>query len=86
MPGISSTARATRAASATAGHAVGIEIHENPRYSPTCSDIIQSGMVMTIEPGIYLPGKFGVRIEDTTFVRPDGCEIVGKSPKELIVL
>ena len=68
------------------GHAVGIEIHENPRYSPTCSDIIQSGMVMTIEPGIYLPGKFGVRIEDTTFVRPDGCEIVGKSPKELIVL
>ena len=68
------------------GHAVGIEIHENPRYSPTCSDVIQSGMVMTIEPGIYLPGKFGVRIEDTTFVRPDGCEIVGKSPKELIVL
>ena len=68
------------------GHAVGIEIHENPRYSPTCSDIIQSGMVMTIEPGIYLPGKFGVRMEDTTFVRPDGCEIVGKSPKELIVL
>ena len=43
-------------------------------------------MTMTIEPGIYLPGKFGVRIEDTTFVRPDGCEIVGKSPKELIVL
>ena len=68
------------------GHSLGIEIHENPRYSPTCSDIIQSGMVMTIEPGIYLPGKFGVRIEDTTFVRPDGCEIVGKSPKELIVL
>ena len=38
-------------------------------------------MVMTIEPGIYLPGKFGVRIEDTTFVRPDGCEIVEKKPE-----
>lgn len=68
------------------GHAVGIEIHENPRYSSKCGDVIQTGMVMTIEPGIYLPGQFGVRIEDTTFVRDDGCEIVGKSPKELIVL
>lgn len=68
------------------GHAVGIEIHENPRYSPACTDVVQAGMVMTIEPGVYLPGKFGVRIEDTTFVRDDGCEIIGKSPKELIIL
>ncbi len=68
------------------GHAVGIEIHENPRYSPTFEGIVQAGTVMTIEPGIYLPGKFGVRIEDTVFVREDGCEIAGKSPKELIVL
>lgn len=68
------------------GHAVGIEIHESPRYSTKCEDIVQAGMVMTIEPGIYLPGRFGVRIEDTTFVREDGCEIIGKSPKELIVL
>lgn len=68
------------------GHAVGIEIHENPRYSPACADVVQAGMVMTIEPGIYLPGRFGVRIEDTVFVREDGCEIIGTSPKELIVL
>lgn len=68
------------------GHAVGIEIHENPRYSPACADVVQAGMVMTIEPGIYLPGRFGVRIEDTVFVREDGCEIIGRSPKELIVL
>lgn len=68
------------------GHAVGIEIHENPRYSTKCEDIIKAGMVMTVEPGIYLPGKFGVRIEDTTFVREDDCEIIGKSPKELIIL
>ena len=47
---------------------------------------LPAGAVISAEPGIYLPGKFGVRIEDTTFVRPDGCEIVGKSPKELIVL
>lgn len=68
------------------GHAVGIEIHENPRYGALCKDIVQEGMVMTIEPGIYLPGKFGVRIEDTVFVREGGVEIIGKSPKELIVL
>lgn len=68
------------------GHAVGIEIHESPRYSPTCNDVIQTGMVMTIEPGIYLPGQFGVRIEDTVFVQPDGVEIAGKTSKELIVL
>ena len=68
------------------GHAVGIEIHDSPRYSPSCADIVRAGMVMTIEPGIYLPGRFGVRIEDTVFVREDGCEIIGTSPKELIVL
>ena len=68
------------------GHAVGIEIHENPRYSPTCSDVIQSGMVMTIEPGIYLPGRFGVRIEDVMHLTADGAEILTRSPKNLIIL
>ena len=68
------------------GHAVGIEIHENPRYSPTCSDIIQSGMVMTIEPGIYLPGKLGVRIEDVLYLTPEGCQNLTLAPKELVIL
>ncbi len=68
------------------GHAVGIEIHENPRFSTKCTDVVREGMVMTIEPGIYLPGKFGVRIEDTIFIREDGIEIPGKTTKELIIL
>lgn len=68
------------------GHSVGIEIHENPRYSPTCETVVEPGMLITIEPGIYLEGKFGVRIEDTTIVGENGCEILGRSPKELIVL
>ncbi|MEG0768839.1 MAG: aminopeptidase P family protein [Ruthenibacterium sp.] len=68
------------------GHAVGIEIHENPRYSPTCTDLVQAGTMMTIEPGIYLAGKFGVRIEDTVIVRENHVEILGKSDKNLIVL
>ena len=68
------------------GHSVGIEIHEDPRYSPVCDAVVRPGMVMTIEPGIYLAGRFGVRIEDTTVVGENGCEILGSSPKELIVL
>ena len=68
------------------GHSVGVEIHEGPNATPSNDKPLPAGAVISAEPGIYLPGKFGVRIEDTTFVRPDGCEIVGKSPKELIVL
>ena len=68
------------------GHAVGIEIHENPRFSPMGEAEVKSGMMMTIEPGIYLAGKFGVRIEDTVVIGENGIEILGKSPKELIIL
>lgn len=68
------------------GHAVGIEIHENPRYSPTCETVIRAGMMMTIEPGVYLAGKFGLRIEDTLLIREDGCEMLGNSDKNLIIL
>ena len=68
------------------GHAVGIEIHEDPRFSPKCSEIVRAGMMMTVEPGCYLAGRFGCRIEDTVLVTEDGCEPLPKSPKELMVL
>ena len=68
------------------GHSVGIEIHENPRCSPRDDTVLREGMTMTIEPGIYLPGRFGVRIEDTVVLTADGCRILGSSDKNLIVL
>lgn len=68
------------------GHSLGIEIHEDPRFSPKCTDEIKAGMMMTVEPGIYLPGQFGCRIEDTVIIAEGGCEPLPKSPKELMVL
>ncbi len=68
------------------GHSLGIDIHEDPRFSPLCTDEIKENVMMTIEPGIYLAGKFGVRIEDTVIVKKDGIEILAKSDKNLIVL
>lgn len=68
------------------GHSVGLQIHEEPRFSPKCDVITEENMVITDEPGIYLPGKFGVRIEDLVVVRKDGYERLSKSPKELIII
>ena len=68
------------------GHGVGLEIHEQLRLSQTSKDVLHSGNAVTIEPGIYLPRKFGVRIEDSVVVRKNGAEILTTSPKELIVL
>ncbi|MDD3428844.1 MAG: aminopeptidase P family protein [Oscillospiraceae bacterium] len=68
------------------GHSLGIEIHEDPRFSPMCEKIIPAGTVMTNEPGIYLAGKFGVRIEDTLALTESGCEIFATSDKNLIIL
>ncbi len=68
------------------GHGVGIEIHELPNLSPRSKALLQAGNVVTIEPGIYLPGKFGVRIEDMAFITKDGYENLTKAPKVLIEL
>ncbi|HST55954.1 MAG TPA: Xaa-Pro peptidase family protein [Solirubrobacteraceae bacterium] len=69
------------------GHGVGLEIHEGPRLSRTGGDEpLRAGNVVTVEPGVYLPGRFGVRIEDLVFVTADGGEPVGRFTKELITV
>ncbi|HWI65282.1 MAG TPA: Xaa-Pro peptidase family protein [Symbiobacteriaceae bacterium] len=69
------------------GHGVGRFIHEGPRVGPLGKGVVlQPGMVVTIEPGIYLPGWGGVRIEDTVLVTEDGCRRLTQSPKDLLIL
>lgn len=68
------------------GHGVGLEIHEAPTVSVKKDTVLKDGMIITIEPGIYLPGKFGVRIEDMIKVSKSGCRNLTKAPKELTIL
>jgi Xaa-Pro aminopeptidase len=67
------------------GHGVGLEVHEAPRLSTRSESVLQAGNVVTVEPGVYLPGRFGVRIEDLVVVAGDGCEILSGVSKELTV-
>lgn len=68
------------------GHSVGIDIHEEPRLSPACQEILQAGIVITVEPGVYVPGVGGVRIENTCLVKENGCEALTDADKQLIIL
>ena len=68
------------------GHGVGIDIHESPRLSTLCDDLLEIGHVVTVEPGVYLPGVGGVRIENTCLVVDGGCKPLTTAPKELLIL
>ena len=68
------------------GHSIGLEVHDKGDVSSINTDTVQPGMIFSIEPGIYLPGEFGVRIEDLVLVTEDGCEILNKHDKEICVV
>ena len=68
------------------GHSLGLDIHEAPTAAPSAEDPMPDGAVISAEPGIYLPGRFGVRIEDVLILRAGGCENITQASKELIIL
>jgi Xaa-Pro aminopeptidase len=66
------------------GHGLGLQVHEAPGLRQNADTLLEAGMVMTVEPGIYLPGWGGVRLEDDVLVTPDGCEVLTSVTKELV--
>jgi Xaa-Pro aminopeptidase len=68
------------------GHGLGLEIHEAPRLGKSDKTRLEAGMAITIEPGVYIEGWGGVRIEDTVLVTASGCEVLTPTPKDLVVL
>ena len=68
------------------GHGVGLEVHEAPRMGPRSDDVLVEGDVVSVEPGVYLAGRFGVRIEDLVVITPDGHRNLSSLPKELRVV
>jgi Xaa-Pro aminopeptidase len=65
------------------GHGVGLQIHESPRMSANSDETLASGMIVTVEPGVYFDGDFGIRIEDDVLVTDSGCEVLSQLPKGL---
>ena len=80
------TARLGRYFTHSTGHGVGLEIHEAPRVAAEQREILQPGMVITIEPGVYFPGKWGVRIEDMVAVTASGCEVLTPTSKDFLAV
>ncbi len=68
------------------GHGMGVEIHETPYITASSQTVLEAGMVFSIEPGIYLPGKFGLRLEDIVILREDGPEIFSSLPRDVRVI
>ena len=68
------------------GHGVGLEIHEGPRLGAKVEEVLEEGMVVTIEPGVYLPGRFGIRIEDMVVVEQTGARVLTPTSTELLTL
>jgi Xaa-Pro aminopeptidase len=68
------------------GHGVGLEVHEEPRLTPRVESELVAGNAVTVEPGVYLPGRFGVRIEDLVVVTEEGCEVLAPTSKDLITV
>ncbi len=67
------------------GHGVGLAIHEGPRLASTSNDVLKPGMVVTVEPGVYLAGEGGIRIEDMAIITEDGCEVLSQATKDWIL-
>jgi Xaa-Pro aminopeptidase len=68
------------------GHGLGLHVHERPRVSSLSKEELQAGNVITIEPGVYIPGFGGVRIEDDVLVTAHGCRVLTRAPKELMIV
>jgi Xaa-Pro aminopeptidase len=64
------------------GHGLGLQVHEGPALRPGSETVLQAGMVITVEPGIYLPGWGGIRLEDDVLVTAEGCEVLSRIPKD----